>query len=89
MTIPLELPEDIAVHLGRGENLSRAALEAFALEQYPAGKRSHAHLRRLLPFATPMEADGFLKTHAMELEYAPDDLARDRETHRHLAHQPR
>lgn len=86
MTIILELPEDIAAHLSaRGENLSRVALEAFGLEHYRAGKLSHAQLRRLLKFTTAMEVDGFLKAHGIELEYTAEDLARDRETHRHLA----
>jgi hypothetical protein len=83
MTITLELPEDIAAHLSaQGENLSRSVLEAFALEQYRAGKLTHAQMRRLLGFATRIEVDGFLKAHGVELDYTPDDLARDRETHR-------
>jgi hypothetical protein len=85
MTITLELPEDIAAHLiARGENLPRAALEAFGVEHYRAGKLSQAQLRRLLGFATRMQVDGFLKAHRVELEYSAEDLERDRETHREL-----
>ena len=41
MKITLELPEDIAAQLSAaGENLSRAALESFGLEQYRAGKKT-------------------------------------------------
>ena len=48
MRITLDLPEDIAAHLAaQGENLSRAALEAFALEEYRARKLSTAQLRQL------------------------------------------
>jgi hypothetical protein len=83
MTITLELPEDIAAQLSAaGENLSRAALESFGLEQYRAGKLTQAQLRRLLGFPTRMELDGFLKAHGVELEYTAEDLARDRATHR-------
>ena len=85
MTITLELPEDIAKHLSaRGENLSRAVLEAFGLEQYRAGKLTQAQLRRLLGFPTRMEVDGFLKAHGVELEYTEQDLERDRQTHERL-----
>jgi hypothetical protein len=53
MQITLDVPEDIAAHLAAtGENLSRAALEAFALEQYRAQKLSTAQLRRLLGYQT-------------------------------------
>jgi hypothetical protein len=31
-----------------------------------------------------MELDGFLKDHGVELEYALEDLERDREAHRRL-----
>ncbi len=85
MTITLEIPDDIAVHLSaRGENLSRAALETFGLEQYRAGKLTKAQLRRLLGFPTRTEVDGFLKAHNVELEYTEQDLERDGETHERL-----
>lgn len=55
--ITLELPEDIAAHLAaQGENLSRAALEAFALEAYRAQKPNSGDCldttpgRRCMPF---------------------------------------
>jgi len=85
MTIILELPEDIAAQLSSaGENLSRVALEAFGLEQYRAGKLTHAQLRRVLGLQTRLELDGFLKAHGVELDYTAEDLARDRATHRQL-----
>jgi len=85
MQITLELPEDIASHLtAKGENLSRAALEAFALEEFRSKKLSTAQLRRLLGCQTRMEVDGFLKEHGVELEYTLEDLERDREAHRQL-----
>ncbi len=85
MVISVELPEDIAAHLASlGEDLPRAVLEAFALNQYRAGRLTQAQLRRLLGFATRMEVDAFLKAHGVELEYTAEDLERDRETHREL-----
>lgn len=77
MTVTLELPEDIAIHLSAmGQNLSRTVLEGFGVEQYRAGKLTQTQLRRLLGFRSRIEGDGFLKAHGVELEYGPEDLER-------------
>jgi hypothetical protein len=78
--ITLELPEDIAAHLAaKGDNLSRAALEAFALEAYRAQKLSTAQLRRLLGYETRTQVHAFLKQHGVYQHYNQDDLEHDRE----------
>jgi hypothetical protein len=78
--ITLDLPEDIAAHLAaKGENLSRAALEAFALEQYRAEKLSTAQLRRLLGYHTRTQVHAFLKQHGVYLHYTHYDLEHDRQ----------
>ena len=60
MRITVRVPEDIAAHLAaQGENLSRAALEAFALEEYRARKLSTAQLRRLLGYHTRTQVHAF------------------------------
>ena len=80
MRITLELPEDIAAHLAaKGENLSRVALEAFALEEYRAQKLSTAQLRRLLGYETRTQVHAFLKQHGVYLHYTHDDLEHDRQ----------
>ena len=85
MQLTLELPEELSAALAaHGRDLSRAALEAIALEAYRERKISTAQLRRLLGYQTRMEVDGFLKEHGVELEYTLEDLERDRETHRRL-----
>ena len=87
MQITLDLPEDIAAHLAAtGENLSRAALEAFALEQYRAQKLSTAQLRRLLGYQTRMQAHAFLKKHGVYLHYTVRDLEHDRQAGEALPH---
>lgn len=48
-----------------GGDLSRRALEGFALEEYRSGRLAKAALRRLLGFSTRAELDGFLKAHAV------------------------
>jgi len=79
MRIILELPEDIAAHLAsKGENLSRAALEALAVEAYRAQKLSTAQLRRLLGFHTKVQVHAFLKERGVYLNYTQDDLEHDR-----------
>jgi predicted HTH domain antitoxin len=79
MRITLELPEDIAAHLAsKGENLSRAALEALAVEAYRAQKLSTAQLRRLLGFHTKVQVHAFLKERGVYLNYTQADLEHDR-----------
>jgi hypothetical protein len=83
--ITISLPDELlAAFSAQGQDLSRAALEALALEAYRTRKISTAQLRRLLGYHTRMEVDAFLKDHGVELEYTLEDLERDRETHRQL-----
>lgn len=79
--ITIGLPEELTEALASsGGDLSRAALEALATEAYRERKISHAQLRQLLGFDTPMEVDSFLKDRGVELEYTYEDLQRDLET---------
>lgn len=83
--VTISLPDELlAAFSAQGQDLSRTALEALALEAYRTRKISAAQLRRLLGFHTRMEVDAFLKDHGVELEYTLEDLERDRETHRQL-----
>ena len=85
MQVTLDVPEELSAALaGPGQDLSRAAFEAIALEAYRERKLSTAQLRRLLGFQSRFELDGFLKQHEVWLEYTWQDLERDRETHQHL-----
>ena len=67
-----------------GSDLSRRALEAFALEEFKAGWLTEPQLRQLLGLQTRHELDGFLKAHEVWLDYTLGNLERDRETHRQL-----
>ncbi|HMV48873.1 MAG TPA: UPF0175 family protein [Blastocatellia bacterium] len=55
--------------------LSRMLLEEFALEGYKSGQVTAAQLRRMLDFDTPMEVDGFLKSHGVFFDYSAEELA--------------
>jgi len=80
MTVTLEVPDDIAQALASHGDLSRRALEAFALEEYKSGRLSQARLRRLLGFQTRYELDGFLKEHGVLIDYPVEEFDREMES---------
>lgn len=76
MDLSVSIPDDLAQRLSRaGEDLSRRALEAFAVEEFRAGRLSQPELRQLLGFATRGALDGFLKARGV---YEAVDLDQDR-----------
>jgi hypothetical protein len=78
MNLKVEIPDEIAQRLGAsGDDLSRRALEGFAVEGYNAGRVTKAELRRLLGFDSRYELDGFLKAHDVWMNYTFDDLRRE------------
>ncbi len=84
ITVTLEIPEDLAAILGAGgRDLSRAALEALAVEEYRARRLSDAQFRRLLGLSR-LEADGLLKAHGTWLGYTIDDFNREGEALRQI-----
>ncbi len=81
MQVTLELPEDLAQRFATDPSgLSRAALEALALEGLRSGRLTTAQARRLLGIASRYEMDGFLKRHGVLLPVTIDDVRRDSET---------
>ncbi len=83
MQVTLELPEDLARLLGQNSaGLTRAALEALALEGLRAGKLAVAQARRLIGISSRYEMDGFLKSHGVLLSLTGEDVERDAETAR-------
>lgn len=81
MQVTLELPEDLAPLFSESPaGLSRAALEALALEAIRTGKISISRARRLLSIPSRYEMDGFLKAHGVLLPLTLEDIQRDAET---------
>jgi hypothetical protein len=81
MNLTVEIPDDLAGRLSAsGGDLSRRALEAFALEEYKNERISKAELRRLLGIHSRYELDGFLKAHNVWIEYTVEDFRREMET---------
>ena len=72
------MPESIAEKLGSNKNdLSRAALEAIALEGYRSDRLTGFQLMEMLDLETRLELDAFLKAHRVDLEYTFEDLERE------------
>jgi hypothetical protein len=83
--LTLHIPDDVARRLSAaGSDLSRRALEAFALEEHKAGRLTEAQLRQVLGFETRDELDGFLKAHEVWLNVTREDLERERAALRRL-----
>lgn len=80
MQVTLTVPEDLAEHFAEdATGLSRAALEALALEGVRSGKLTIGQARRLLGFRSRYEMDGFLKAHGVFLPDTIEDVRRDSE----------
>lgn len=78
MHIAVELPEDIARQLAVDpQSLSRATLEALAIEGARSGKLTTEQVRRMLGFATRYQADGFLENHEVYYPLTAEDIERD------------
>jgi predicted HTH domain antitoxin len=78
MKIEIEVPDDVAQTLSQnGSDLSRAAIEAIALEAYRSRQLSGGKVKELLGFSTIMQVHEFLKDHGVYLNYSMADLEQD------------
>jgi hypothetical protein len=81
MDVQLQIPDDVArIIQSKQPDLSRAALEALALEGYRSERLSEAQVRRMLGFRTRMDVHAFLKAHNVHLNYSTDELEKDLES---------
>jgi hypothetical protein len=79
MNLTVQIADDLAQRLSAaGGDLSRRALEAFALEEFRSGNLTKPELRQLLGYETRASLDGFLKAHGVFEEYTLDDLEQER-----------
>jgi hypothetical protein len=80
MDVTLRIPDAIAAHLTEsGEDLSRRALEGFALEELRAGRIGEPELGEMLGLAR-IQIDGFLKSHGIFQNYSLEDFEQERES---------
>lgn len=71
----LDLPDDVVEQLhADGQDLSRAALEALAIDAYRMNRITAHQLCRVLSIASRYDLDGFLKQHGVPLEYSLADF---------------
>ena len=90
MEVRIQIPDDLAARIqAQGGDLPRSVLEAYALEGYKSGRLSAYQVQEILGFETPMEVDGFLKSHGVYLDYTEEDLEEDIVTSRRVSSQHR
>ena len=77
MPVTIILPDDLAATLlPPGQEPTRAALEAIALEAYRLRRITGYQLRRLLGIESRYELDGFLKEHEV-YDYSVEEFEHD------------
>ena len=85
MNIIVSIPDDLAASLSAdGTDLTRRALEAFAIEAYRTGRLTTAEVGRLLGLETCDALDGFLKAHGEYEDYTMADRERELDVLRKL-----
>lgn len=84
MEIIISIPDELAAPLiPPGQDASRAALEALAIEAYRERRMTGYQLRMLLGISTRYELDAFLREHKIE-KYTIEDFEHDLSTIRDL-----
>ncbi|HKF48351.1 MAG TPA: UPF0175 family protein [Terracidiphilus sp.] len=89
MKVELNIPDELGKTLPSDPaEMSRAAIEALALEGYRARRLSEYQLRVILGLESRFDVHQFLKDHAVYLNYSLEDLEQDIATSRdiELAH---
>jgi len=79
MQVTVQIPDEIARRLAEaGGDLSRRALEGFALEELRAGRITEPQLGEMLGLAR-LQVDGFLKAHGIYQDYTLQDFELERQ----------
>ena len=75
MQVHLEVPEDIARQFAAEPGgVTRAALEALAIEGVRSGKLTAHQARQMFGIPSRYEMDGFLKSHGVLLPITVEDV---------------
>ena len=77
MEVTFHIPDDLVSSVTAAGDLSRRALEAFALEELRAGRITDVQLCDMLSLAR-IQVDGFLKSHGVFEEYTLEDFEGER-----------
>ena len=79
MEVTVQLPDDIAKHLGETATIPRQMLEAFAAEAYRTHRLSRHQLSQLLGFDY-WQTEDFLTQHDAKRPFTVADLEIDRQS---------
>jgi hypothetical protein len=78
MQVTLTIPDSLAEQLiAAGQDPSRAALEALAVEGYRTQRLSENQVRVMLGYETRMQVHALLKEHDVYLNYSMADAEQD------------
>jgi len=81
MQVHLDVPEDMAQRFAAEPGgITRAALEALAIEGIRSGKLTVYQAREMLGIPSRYEMDGFLKAHGVLLPITMEDVVTDTNT---------
>ena len=81
MQVRLDVPEDVAKQFAAEPGgITRAALEALAIEGVRSGKLTVHQARQMLGIASRYRMDGFLKEHGVLLPITMEDVVTDTNT---------
>ncbi len=81
MQVHLDVPEDLArQYAAEPGGVTRAALEALAIESIRSRKLTIQQARQMLGIASRYEMDGFLKAHGVLSPLTLEDVVKDSQT---------
>lgn len=81
MQVHLDVPEEVAQRFAAEPGgITRAALEALAIEGVRSGKLTVHQARQMLGISSRYEMDGFLKAHGVLLPITMEDVVTDTNT---------
>jgi predicted HTH domain antitoxin len=81
LNVSFDIPDSFAERLrGSAASISRAALEALAVDAYRLRLITRYELQQLLEIESFYEMEAFLKQHQVPLDYTIEDLKADIET---------
>ena len=83
MEVTFHIPDDLASTVAAAGDLSRRALEAFALEELRAGRITERQLGEMLGLVR-IQMDGFLKSHGIYQDYTLEDFEEERQALKEL-----
>ena len=78
MNVAIEIPDDVGMALAtQSGGISRAVLEAVAIESYRSVVITTAQVQQMLGLRSRWDTDSFLRRAEAFIDYTMDDLERD------------